>query len=94
MIYSLIASVAIVAGLQRPVFLVLVASALAFFVAPVIFFLNMYYCVTIIPREDRAFHPSTFARWFGWASFLVFTGMSLILIFWRVWIPVSEMLRG
>ena len=94
MMYSLIASVAIVAGLQRPVFLVLVASALAFFVAPVIFFLNMYYCVTIIPREDRVFHPSTFARWFGWASFFVFTGMSLILIFWRVWIPVSEMLRG
>ena len=59
-----------------------------------IFFLNMYYCVTIIPREDRVFHPSTFARWFGWASFFVFTGMSLILIFWRVWIPVSEMLRG
>ncbi|MCH7533601.1 MAG: Nramp family divalent metal transporter [Gemmatimonadetes bacterium] len=94
MIYSLIASVAIVWGLERPVFLVLVASALAFFVAPVIFFLNFYYCLTIIPKEDRAFYPSTFARWFGWASFFVFTGMSLILIFWRIWIPVSEMLQG
>ena len=94
MIYSLIASVGIVAGLERPVFLVLVASALAFFVAPVIFFLNFYYCLTIIPKKDSAFYPSTFARWFGWASFLVFTGMSLILIFWRVWIPVAEMLRG
>ena len=94
MIYSLVASVAIVAGLERPVFLVLVASALAFFIAPVIFFLNFYYCLTIIPKDDRAFYPSTFARWFGWASFFVFTGMSLILIFWRIWIPVSEMLQG
>jgi Mn2+/Fe2+ NRAMP family transporter len=94
MIYSLVASVAIVAGLERPVFLVLVASALAFFIAPVIFFLNFYYCLTIIPKGDRAFYPSTFARWFGWFSFVVFTGMSLILIFWRIWIPVAEMIRG
>jgi Mn2+/Fe2+ NRAMP family transporter len=88
MLYSLVASVAIVAGLERPVFLVLVASALAFFVAPVIFFLNFYYCLTIIPREDQAFYPSTFARWFGWTSLIVFTGMSLVLIFWRIWVPV------
>jgi hypothetical protein len=87
MLYSLVASVAIVAGLQRPVFLVLVASALAAFVAPVIFFLNFYYCLTIIPRGDRAFHPSTFARWFGWISLVVFTGMTLVLIYWRIWQP-------
>jgi len=24
----------------------------------------------------------------------VFTGMSLILIFWRIWIPVLEMVTG
>ena len=95
MFYSLIASATIVAlGGDRPVFLVLVASALAFFVAPVIFFLNFYYCLTIIPKGDRAFYPSTFAKWFGWFSFVVFTGMSLILIFWRIWIPVAEMVRG
>jgi hypothetical protein len=88
MIYSLITSVAIVAGLPRPVFLVLVASALAFFVAPVIFFLNFYYCLVIIPKSDRAFYPSTFAVWFGWISLIVFTGMSLILIFWRIWVPL------
>jgi Mn2+/Fe2+ NRAMP family transporter len=88
MIYSLVTSVAIVAGLQRPVFLVLVASALAFFVAPVIFFLNFYYCLTIIPKQDKAFYPSTFAQWFGWFSLIVFTGMSLVLIFWRIWVPV------
>ncbi len=65
-------------------FLVLVASALAYFVAPVIFFLNLYYCMTIIPKEDKMFYPSTFATWFGWLSFVVFTGMCLILILQRL----------
>jgi len=88
MLYSLVASVAIIAGLQSPVFLVLVASALAFFIAPVIFFLNFYYCLVIIPKNDTAFYPSTFARWFGWMSLVVFTGMSLVLIFWRIWVPL------
>ena len=88
MLYSLVASVAIVAGLERPVFLVLVASALAAFVAPVIFFLNFYYCLVIIPRQDRAFYPSTFARWFGWTSLVVFTGMTLILIYWTLWVRI------
>ena len=84
MIYSLIGSVAVIAGLPRPVFLVLVASALAFFIAPVIFFLNLHYCLVVIPKEDRAFHPSAFARWFGWFSLIVFTAMSVLLIFARV----------
>jgi hypothetical protein len=88
MLYSLVASVAIVAGLERPVFLVLVASALAAFVAPVIFFLNFYYCLVIIPREDKAFHPSTFARWFGWISLVVFTVMTLVLIYWTLWVRI------
>jgi Mn2+/Fe2+ NRAMP family transporter len=84
MFYSLIASVAIIAGLPRPVFLVLVASALAFFVAPVIFFLNLYYCLTIIPRSDTQFYPNAFERWFAWGSLLVFTGLSAILILAQV----------
>ena len=84
MVFSLVASVAIIGGLPRPVFLVLVASALAYFVAPVIFFLNLYYCMTIIPKEDKMFYPSTFAVWFGWLSFVVFTGMCLILILQRL----------
>ena len=86
MIYSLIASVAIVAGLQRPVFLVLVASALAAFVAPVIFFLNFYYCLVIIPKQNKSFYPSTFARWFGWTSLVVFTALTLILVYWTIWV--------
>lgn len=84
MFFSLITSVAIIAGMPRPVYLVLIASALAFFVAPVIYFLNLYYCVTVIRKDDKIFYPSTFAIWFGWLSLAVFTGMSVILILQRV----------
>ncbi len=84
MAYSLIASVAILAGVQRPVWLVLVASALALFVAPVVYFLNLYYCLTIIPSADRIFYPSWFARWFGGLSLVVFTGLTFIVIMARV----------
>jgi Mn2+/Fe2+ NRAMP family transporter len=84
MFFSLIASVAIIAGLPRPVYLVLLASALAYFVAPVIYFLNLYYCFTVISKEDKLFYPSTFATWFSWISLLVFTGMCLILILQRL----------
>ena len=84
MFFSLIASVAIIAGLPRPVYLVLLASALAYFVAPVIFFLTLYYCLTIIRTDDGLFYPSTFATWFGLLSLAVFTGMSVILILQRL----------
>ena len=82
--YSLIASVLIIAGVPRPVWLVLVASALALFVAPVVFFLNLYYCLTVIPRTDRIFYPSVFARWFGGFSLVVFTVLTFIVIAARV----------
>jgi hypothetical protein len=72
----------------RRVFLVLTASALAAFVAPVIFYLNFRYCLLIIPREDRAFYPSTFARRFGWTSIVVFTAMTLIAIYWTILVPI------
>ena len=84
MFYSLVASVAIIAGLPRPVFLVLVASALAFFVAPVIFFLNIYYCVTVIPKTDPVFYPSPAVRAFAWTSFVVFSGLTALIIMARV----------
>jgi hypothetical protein len=84
MLFSLVTATALIAGMPRPVFLVLVASALANFIAPVIFFLNLYYCFTIIPKTDRLFYPSTFATWFGWLSLIVFTGMTLLLIMDRV----------
>ena len=60
------------------------ASALALFVAPVIYFLNLYYCLTIIPSEDRVFYPSPFARWFGGLSLAVFTGLTFVVIMARV----------
>ena len=88
MLYSLVTSVILIAGVPRPVFLVLVASALAFFVAPVIYYLNLYYCMTIIPKDDKVFYPNRFDHWFGWTSLAVFTGMSVILIFWRIWVPL------
>ena len=84
MFYSLVASVAIIAGVGRPVWLVLVASALAFFIAPVVFFLNLYYCFSVIPKGDKVFYPSTFASWFSWMSLVVFTGLSAVLIMARV----------
>ena len=84
MFYSLIAAVLILAGLPRPVFLVLVSSALAFFIAPVIFFLNVYYCVTVIPKTDTAFYPSPLVRGFAWFSLVVFTALTAVVILARV----------
>jgi hypothetical protein len=84
MFYSLIAAVLILAGLPRPVFLVLVSSALAFFIAPVIFFLNLCYCVTVIPKTDTAFYPSPAVRAFAWFSLAVFTGLTAVVILARV----------
>jgi len=80
MIFSLVTASALIAGVPQPVLLVLVASALANFIAPVIFFLNLYYCFTVIPKREKLFYPSTFATWFSWFSLLVFTGMTFILI--------------
>ena len=83
MLYSLVAAI-FIAVAQRPVFLVLVASALAYFIAPVIFFLNLYYCVTVIPKSDTLFYPSRLEAGFAWLSLAVFTGLSVILILARV----------
>lgn len=80
MIFSLVTSGLLIAGMPRPVFLILVASALANFIAPVIFFLNLYYCFTVIPRKDRLFYPGRFEAAFAWLSLVVFTGMTFILI--------------
>jgi hypothetical protein len=84
MLFSLVTATALIAGVPRPVYLVLVASALANFIAPVIFFLNLYYCFTVIPKTDKLFYPSTFATWFGWLSLAVFSGMTFLLIMARV----------
>ena len=84
MLFSLVTSVAIIAGVPRPVFLVLVASALALFVAPVIFFFNVYYCLTIIPKTDKHFYPSPFETAASWISLTVFTGLTATVILARV----------
>ena len=84
MLFSLVSAVVFIAVVPRPVYLVLVASALAYFVAPVIFCLNFHYCLKVIPKDDPHFYPSAFARVFTWISIVVFTGMSLILILGRI----------
>lgn len=84
MIFSLATASGLIAGFPQPVRLVFLASILAYFIAPVIFFLNLYYCFTVIPKTDRLFYPSTFATWFGWGSLVVFTGMTFILIMGRI----------
>jgi Mn2+/Fe2+ NRAMP family transporter len=84
MLFSLIAALLIIAGVPRPVWLVLVASAVAFFIAPVVFFLNLYYCFSVIPKEDKTFYPSTVATWWGWGSLAIFTGLTAILILAKV----------
>jgi len=94
MFYSLVTSVAFILWIPRPVYLVLVASALAYFVAPVIFFLNLYYCLTVIPKQDKIFYPSAFATWFGWLSLAVFTGLSLILIWVRLGPALISLVTG
>jgi hypothetical protein len=85
MLFSLVAAVSIVGGVAtRPVLLVLVASALAYVIAPVVFFLNLYYCVTVIPKQDRIYYPSAPARAFAWLSLVVFTGMTGVLLWARI----------
>ena len=84
MLYSLVAAAAIIVGFPRPVLLVLIASALAFFVAPVIYFLNLYSCLTVIPKDDPDFYPSRGAVAFAAVSLVVFSGLSAILIAARV----------
>lgn len=78
MLYSLVAAVSIIAGLPRPVYLVLIASALAFFIAPVIYFLNIYYCLRIIPREATGFFPSPVAIVVSLASLAVFSALTVV----------------
>ena len=84
MFFSLFAAVAIISLELEPVYVVLVASALALFIAPVVFFLNLYYCLTVIPKTDKSFYPSTFAIGFSWLSLIIFTGLTAIVVMARV----------
>ena len=84
MIYSLVAAVAIIAGFPQPVFLVLVASALSLFISPVIYFLNLHYCLTVIPKGDSPFYPTRSERWFAWGSLVVFSGLAVVLLVTKI----------
>jgi Mn2+/Fe2+ NRAMP family transporter len=83
MIVSFLGAVAIIAGVPEPVFVVLVASALAAVIAPVIFFFNFWFCLRAIP-EDSDFYPARWEIYFTWISLAVFTvlvGLSLLAMF-------------
>jgi len=84
MLWTVVSSCAIIVGLPKPVWLVLVASALAYFVAPVIFFYNLWYVFTVIPKNDKIFYPNTFQTCFAWFSCLVFGIMTALMIAARV----------
>ncbi|NLK00320.1 MAG: Nramp family divalent metal transporter [Clostridia bacterium] len=80
MVYSLVASVAIIAGLPEPVFLVLAASALALIIAPIVFFLNIWFCLKAINKDNKIFYPGKFALNFSWISLAVYV-VGTILVF-------------
>lgn len=72
MLLSFVGAVAIIAGIPEPVFVVLVASALAAVIAPIIFFFNFWFCLKAIP-EDSEFYPAQWEIYFTWISLIVFT---------------------
>jgi len=80
MLFSLATSVVIILGGPKPAAVVLTASLLAVLIAPVIFFLNLYYCFAVIPRDNREWHPSLVTAACAWASCIIFTGVSIILM--------------
>jgi len=84
MAWTIVTSCAIIVGLPKPVWLVLVASALAYFIAPVIFFLNLWYCFTVLDKNDKIYYPGTWATWFGWFSCLAFAIMTALMIAARI----------
>ena len=80
MLFSLTTSVIIILGGPKPTVIVLAASLLAVIIAPVIFFLNIYYCFAVIPRDNREWYPSLVVAVLAWGSCIVFTGVSVILM--------------
>ncbi|MBS4024717.1 MAG: Nramp family divalent metal transporter [Clostridia bacterium] len=84
MMYSLITSVLIIYGFQSPVALVLIASATALGIAPVIFYYTFKFCREIIPKDNKVFYPSKPVIWFTWLSLIIFTGMTLLVLFYDV----------
>ena len=80
MLFSLTTSVIIILGGPKPTVIVLAASLLAVIIAPVIFFLNIYYCFAVIPRDNREWYPSLVVTVLAWGSCIVFTGVSVILM--------------
>ena len=80
MVFSLATSVIIILGGPKPTAIVLTASLLAVIIAPVIFFLNLYYCFSVIPKDNREWRPSLWTAFLAWGSCIIFTGTSVALM--------------
>ncbi|MBA4743037.1 MAG: Nramp family divalent metal transporter [Azoarcus sp.] len=80
-IYSLLASSAIIYGFERPVFLVLIASAMTLLFSPVIFYYMFKFCLNVIPKTDKIYYPGHLVRNFTWFCFVLFTAATLLVIY-------------
>lgn len=91
MIYSFLASNVIIYGFERPVFLVVLSSAMTLLFSPVIFYYMFKFCLNVIPKEDKIYYPGNLVRSFTWACFYLFTIATLWVLYLRV---VQPMLGG
>lgn len=73
MMYSLIGSSIIIYGFQRPVMLVLIASAMTLAFSPIIFYYVYKFCLDVIKKDDKVYYPSAFTRAGSWITLILFT---------------------
>ena len=84
MIYSAIASNLIIYGIERPVFLVLIASAMTLLFSPVIFYFMFKFCLDVIPKDDPVYYPNAAVRNFTWLCLFIFTAATLWVFYLRI----------
>jgi len=82
-LYSLVASCVIIYGFERPVVLVLVASAMTLVFSPILFYYMFKFCLQVIPKEDKIYYPSSLVRNFVWLCLALFTAATLLVIYVR-----------
>lgn len=84
MMYSLVASTAIIYGFERPVLMILIASAMTLLFSPVIFYYMFRFCLNVIPKEDKIYYPGALVRNFTWICFYGFTAATAWVLWDRV----------
>lgn len=73
MMYSLVGSSAIIYGFEKPVMLVLIASAMTLLFSPVIFYYVFSFCLNVIKKTDKVYYPSALVRTASWVTLVLFT---------------------